>query len=229
MNPMQAFQHVFNTNVEFTVADMDVVNANSNWGMFNIEKLLEYVAIGVKDRYADPHKLTFEEMFNITGKTLVVVATNTSTYEGDRFSYKTHPDMPVLKALGMSCNLPILFTKNLYDDTYYVDAGISENFPINDVDDGETVVFGIDTTAGAPNPFHPRNLFEYVYRISIIPILKAVKSIKKSEMMDVIRIDERSEDTGYVFSVPPLAKWPMFSHGYKTAKKFYENREMDTS
>lgn len=224
--PMQAFQFVFNTNIEFTIADMDVVNANTNWGMFNIEKLIGYVAEGVKDCYADPHELTFEEMYKITGKTLVVVATNTSTYEGDRFSHLTHPKAKVLKVIGMSANLPILFTRNSFDDTYYVDAGISDNFPFADIDDGESAVFGIDTTAGAVYPYHPRNMLEYVYRISIIPILRAVKSIRKSDKMDVIRIDERIEDMGYVFTVPADAKWSMFSHGYKTTKRYYENKEI---
>ena len=225
LRPMQCFRKVFNMNVEFTIADVDVLNTGSHWGLLNIEKLLEYVAIGVKELFDDPFEVTFSQLYSMTGKTLVIVVTNLSTYKPDRISHLNHPNMKVMKAIGMSANLPILFTKNEYEDTYYIDGGISDNFPISDIDDGETLCFGVDTTAGNLQLNNPQNLMEYIYRVSIVPMFNTVKR-EYSEKADIIRVSERLEDLKYIFSVPQLEKWSMFSHGYKTAKRYYNEKEI---
>ena len=52
-------------------------------------------------------------------------------YKVDDISFLTHPELPLLKAIQMSCALPILVTPVIMDDKCYMDGGIGCNYPLN--------------------------------------------------------------------------------------------------
>jgi len=74
--------------------------------------------------------ITFQELYNLTKKKLIIIGTNLTKGEEVIFSYKTTPDFSVILALRISCSLPILFTPITYNNEVYVDGGIVNNFPI---------------------------------------------------------------------------------------------------
>lgn len=45
-------------------------------------------------------------------------------------NYTSFPDLPICKAVLMSCAIPMLFTPALYDGKCYVDGGIITNYPL---------------------------------------------------------------------------------------------------
>jgi predicted acylesterase/phospholipase RssA len=47
-------------------------------------------------------------------------------------SYKSHPDLPLIKALRMTMAFPILFEPIFLEDGCYIDGGLLNNYPLND-------------------------------------------------------------------------------------------------
>lgn len=47
-------------------------------------------------------------------------------------SYKTHPNLSLIKALRMTMAVPIMFEPIFMDDGCYIDGGLMHNFPLND-------------------------------------------------------------------------------------------------
>lgn len=96
----------------------------------------------------DPEKITFKELFTITGVDLVLTGVNTTRKSSLYFSYKHTPDFPVVDAVQISMNIPLLFkpiwvnydvdksnpNKRIKYNGLWVDGGMLNNFPIHAFD-----------------------------------------------------------------------------------------------
>lgn len=72
---------------------------------------------------------TMKTLYELTGKKLTLVShcLNKSTVY---INHETFPNINVMDAIKMSCNIPFIFDKICIDNEYYVDGGISDNFPV---------------------------------------------------------------------------------------------------
>lgn len=76
-----------------------------------------------------PKKMTFLELYQKTKKTLVVSVCNLTTKKTEQWSYKTHPNIPVLHALRISCSIPLLFQSVTHNGHVYVDGAVGDPVP----------------------------------------------------------------------------------------------------
>jgi len=87
----------------------------------------------VKKILRDKHfseDITFLDIAKKTGKNLIVTGSNITKHKMDYFNLENTPNMPIYLAIRISTCIPLLFTPVLYEDNYYVDAVIYNNFPI---------------------------------------------------------------------------------------------------
>ena len=75
--------------------------------------------------------ITFEDLYKITNKNIIIIGTNFTKCCEEAFSHSTTPTMSVITAVRISCSVPLYFTPVLYNNCYYVDGGIKNNFPLN--------------------------------------------------------------------------------------------------
>lgn len=75
--------------------------------------------------------ITFRDLAKRFGKNLIVAAANVHTSDIEYFSIDTTPNMGVIQAIRASTAIPLLFTPVLYNEHYFVDAFIYDNFPLN--------------------------------------------------------------------------------------------------
>lgn len=139
------------------------------------------------------HYVTLSQLKEQTGKTLVCSTFNLSARKMEYLSPQTHPDLPCITALRMSCSLPLLFPPFAYNGSLFVDGGIVDDFPLSQIDeeygaaigicvvdlninvssvkstDSETVVEGEDKDNinyhKKESSFRPSNLMDLLYRI----------------------------------------------------------------
>jgi len=64
-----------------------------------------------------------------TGKNLIICTSNITKGIPEYISVDTHPDIPIVTAIMMSCAIPILFMPVKYKDCYYLDGAIIDPFP----------------------------------------------------------------------------------------------------
>jgi predicted acylesterase/phospholipase RssA len=54
-----------------------------------------------------------------------------NSFEGVDISYKTHPDLPLIKALHMTSSFPVFLSPVLIENKCYIDGGIICNYPLD--------------------------------------------------------------------------------------------------
>jgi predicted acylesterase/phospholipase RssA len=78
--------------------------------------------------------ITLNEFYLFNQIDIHMYATNIngSRLEKIDLSHKTHPDLPLVKALSMTMAFPILFQPICDGEHCYIDGGLINNFPLND-------------------------------------------------------------------------------------------------
>jgi len=74
--------------------------------------------------------ITFKEHFKLTNKKISIIGTNYTTKSECLFNYEKTPTMSILVAIRISISIPIIFTPVLFENNYYIDGGLTNNFPI---------------------------------------------------------------------------------------------------
>jgi NTE family protein len=87
--------------------------------------------------------INLKQLYNLTNKELVFITTNFTHGKEEPISYKTHPNLPLTIAFRMSCSIPLVFTPVYYNNNFYVDGGLTCNFPIEYCDKNTTIGFVI--------------------------------------------------------------------------------------
>lgn len=154
---------------------------------------------------------TFKQLKELTGKTFIVAVTNLTEPKIEYFSHITEPDLSILEAIKMSCNIPILFQKIMYKDCYYVDGGVLDGFPINVVDKTKHKILGFVTKSSMVSK-RDISLVEYIYRCLSLPIQhNKLKYDKNSENPKIIELDTDVSPLNFSTSQTELMK--MFLSG----------------
>ena len=105
-----------------------------NYGIDDGLKFIKLISIFFKKKGFDEN-ITFQQIYEITKKNLIIVGCCINTTEEVHFSKDSHPNLCVLKAIRISTAIPILFTPIKLDNKYYMDGGMINNFPIEIFED----------------------------------------------------------------------------------------------
>lgn len=101
-----------------------------NYGLDDCNHFEKLFRIMIKKK-VDDENITFNELYKITNKNLIISATNLNRKQTTYFSYENTPDIKVIDALIASISIPILYIPKKIDDDLYLDGGITNHFPIN--------------------------------------------------------------------------------------------------
>ena len=97
----------------------------------NIMRLLKTLTTLKIGSVCEGDKLTFRQLYNITGRRLHVNAYCIEDDCGAYFTVDNTPDMPVLLAIRMSIAIPLVLTAVRHNGKTYVDGGLDNVFPIS--------------------------------------------------------------------------------------------------
>jgi len=162
---------------------------------------------------------TMKDIYTKFGKDLRLVTYNETINREEVITYLSHADIPCLSAVRMTSNLPFVFERYKYGGSFYIDGGISNNFPINLVDDGKNRVLGIVVSRNdymSENEEANIGTTKYLMKILYIPVKYNVESNirKATELCDILRISNTSTMVALDFGMSSREKLDMFSEGY---------------
>ena len=106
-----------------------IFNAFQQNGLYDIESVNTFFKPFFNTRDISIN-VTMEELYDITGVELHFFTIELGSFRAIDVNYKSFPDLPICKAVLMSCAIPMLFTPALYDGKCYVDGGIITNYPL---------------------------------------------------------------------------------------------------
>lgn len=168
--------------------------------------------------------ITLQELKNDFGKELYCVAYNITKDKTEYLSAELYPTLPCITALRMSCNLPLIFGHFKYMNCYFLDGGISDNFPVEYASKIGNKILGLNLDAVDAREFNPStvNILEYIYRILFIPVKELIKNRIEKSGCDVISL-KCNKKTVFDFNIHSAEKLDLFSSGYNQAKIFLES------
>lgn len=164
---------------------------------------------------------TFKDIKEKFNKEFMCVTYNLSEDKTEYLCYDNNPNLPCLIALKMSSNLPLIFEKFKYNGKYYIDGGISDDFPIDMGDKIGNKILGIVIITNKNNfNCESESILEYIYKLMLIPITQSIESKIKnmSSNCKIIRLSY-SKLKFFNFNVNSKEKLDIFSCGYEEMKK----------
>jgi predicted patatin/cPLA2 family phospholipase len=165
--------------------------------------------------------MTMKQLFELTGKNLRIITYNDTKKKSIIIDHISHPDLPCMTALRMSCNIPLLFNKFKYLGDYYLDGFFGENFPLHIVEEGhyalglcvkpsETKIYNDDDTV--------LNCINNIFSRTIFNVRDAEKYKDKTKYEIVeINIDEMGQ-INIIQDINTPGILDLFSCGYKNCE-----------
>jgi len=176
--------------------------------------------------------LTLGKLREEFGKTLICTSYNMTTCKLEYLGPDTYPDLPCLTALRMTANVPILFSRFKYMDSYYVDGGLVDNFPVTKAEEIGTRILGINLEINKkelqdnvedgvlalimrliqiPSAYHQQNKLDRldVNKSTIISIKTGINevlslSIKSKQRLDYFSVGYTQFSEGYIRKIDGL-------------------------
>lgn len=197
---------------------ISVTNGNGALNFNNLSEALEKLTLDKIGRL-----LTLKNLRELFGKTLICVTYNTTRCETEYLSPDTHPELPCLIALKMSANIPIVFDRFKYTDCFYIDGGITDNFPILKGEEiGENVLgiyLDINEKSLADKP--EEGIITYFLKLLYTPIIQSTKfkTTRVSSKCKIIPVRTEQLHSGIEFNIHSKMRLDMFSCGYSAVKE----------
>jgi len=174
---------------------------------------------------------TLLELYEQTGYDLIVTTYNYTQKESVFLRASTHPTLPCLIALRMSCAIPLLFDAVQYMGQYYIDHGIIDSFPVHHVMktlelDPGSHIFGVVITPTDTYTAPPENVLTYLHSLLAIPAIDRVRHNVIAVESDghVIDLVCLQTDVGYLeIGLSTVDRLNLFSDGYSQSHAYFTN------
>jgi hypothetical protein len=190
--------------------NFSIVNLIKFYGLDNCKNMLELLRETTKQKgYSE--NITFQNLYDITGKDLNIISFNLSKSEKQICNYTNSPDLEVIKSIQMSICIPFVFMPVVYNDDYYIDGGIYEFFPRK---------LG-DNTLGVmqyPETFNPEIKTIFTFCFKILGYLTADKYNNRYRK-NLIKVITNQYDF-IDFNMTNEKKTELIQNGYNTALNF---------
>jgi len=114
----------------FPIKVQNILDAYTKKGIFDIKTIEKCFKplFAAKDI---PLNINMEDFYNLTKIELHIFSFEINEYKVVDISYKTFPKLEILKAIQMTCALPVLVTPVFIDDKCFMDGGIGCNYPLS--------------------------------------------------------------------------------------------------
>jgi len=120
----------FNFGILTNSTENNIENLLINCGIDDGNKIIYILQSFLKNKY-NIVDITFEKHYELTNKKLNIVGTNYTKSSEELFNHERTPLMSIITAVRISISIPLIFTPILYNDNYYLDGALVNNFPIN--------------------------------------------------------------------------------------------------
>ncbi len=106
-----------------------ILNAFQQNGLYNIDLVYTFLRPFFNTRDISIN-ITMKDFHDITGVDLHFFTIELGSFCAIDVNHTSFPDLPICKAVLMSCAIPMLVTPVLYEGKCYVDGGIITNYPL---------------------------------------------------------------------------------------------------
>ena len=184
----------------------------SKKGLFGTSLIKEALVHLLRAKDLSPD-ITLSEFYQWAGIELHLFAVRVKDFEIADLSYQSHPDLKLVDAAYMTCSLPFIFQPMFLDDTYYIDGGTTNNFPLNfcldaGAKEDEILALKVETEHDNIRVAPEDNIFHYGYYL-FDKLVRKTNALSNEDILNTVRVRcaPTNLDTGAaVLSDPELRK-----------------------
>ena len=107
---MEIFEKVYSNDDLFQFETSGLFSMWQNLGLMPVSKFSEPIKIFIEEKLGKIP--TLGELYKLTNKHLIILATDINNSREIILDYQTSPDLNCIHAIEMSCNLPLVFQRN---------------------------------------------------------------------------------------------------------------------
>lgn len=164
--------------------------------------------------------VTFSELYKKTNIHYKIMVTNLNKHKLTKFDYIDTPKMKVIKAIRMAISIPFAFSVLTYNDDIYVDAALTNNFPI-DLYENKENIFGIDFLYTQQDKNEIIDSFDkYIYNVIFCYISVKEDQTREERCKENI-LELRMDRSSLDFNLSSEDKQFMIDYGYKEADLYF--------
>jgi predicted acylesterase/phospholipase RssA len=130
---LQKFGETFDSKRLTSIKDINSLSFNKifiEYGLDNGEAFKKVFAKVAKQKNINP-EITLLEFYNLNKIKFIIGVTNVDKLEEEYFSYDRTPNVKLVDALRATISIPIYFTPHKINNTFYIDGGCMNNFPVD--------------------------------------------------------------------------------------------------
>lgn len=216
-SPMEIFSEVYSMTSFFNIGDCNNIwDLFKHFGLMSISTMMDKISDLIIKKIG--YMPTMQQLKDLSGKTVTITVTNVSRMQVEYISHMTRPNLKIIDAVKMSCNLPLIFQRISYNGDYYVDGGLLDNFPVSQISDICTRTLGVIVTGTDPTESDTA-FTNYLYRLMIMPInmITDLRSRLSNRPLTLVKIVFNNIPL-LEFSMQCERKMDMFISGYKYAR-----------
>lgn len=212
-------QNFFNSKQSQTIWEM-----MENFGALSMTKFMSYLEkLMIQKGWGK--QPTLKEFYDRTHKTFIITGVNITKCQAEYYSTWTTPNLAVLDAVKISCNLPFIFKRIKYDNCLLIDGGLMNNLPIDQVDDKKSKILALNVTSFKPVETS-QNLTNYFISLLSLPIIAntwlRIKDCGSN--VEIVNLYPTQNDTdtnaSFDFCINDDQKYNMFMKGYMQATHY---------
>ncbi len=215
--PMDILIQILKIETWMDINISDLLYFKDNYGLIDIKTFTKHVETFVKQKLNIVP--TFKQLYEFTGKRLIVTAVNVTKHKIEYFDYDNSPDLSCIKAIQMSCSLPLIFKTIEHEECCYIDGAMLDPFPISYINDEETCILGLCIEGF--NKFN-QGFWNYVYSLFSMSTSEIQKMKIKNLTSNCTIINLKIGDTSSIdFHISRDKKMKLFCDGYKKAEDIW--------
>lgn len=203
---------IYNIDFDKTEIEPDIDNLLENMGINDGKEIMDIVELLIYEKIKRKD-ITFKEHYDLTNKTIKLIAVNYNRMEETIFSHITTPDMSVLVAIRMSISIPLIFTPVLYKDELYIDGFIINNFGFNHGENGKTIGICLQYDINKTD----NNVINYI--VGLFKIFMKNVTFKGNDNVINLKLNNMTLE----FNPDKKIKKQLLKDGYKYTKYYCNN------
>jgi predicted acylesterase/phospholipase RssA len=114
----------------FPIKVQNILDAYTKKGIFDI-KTIEKCFKPLFDAKDIPIDISLADFYEMSKIDLHMFTFEINEYKVHDISHETYPNLSVMKAIQMTCSIPVLMTPVCIDDKCFMDGGVACNYPLN--------------------------------------------------------------------------------------------------
>ena len=174
--------------------------------------------------------ITLKELYEFSKITLHIHSVRLNDYKLIKFNHMTYPDLKVIDAIYMSSSIPVVFKPYFYENSYYIDSGFLNSYPVNIcLDDNHDIeeIFGLTYEPGDNKTeiSEDDNVFTFVnciFRNMIDNNDVSKKYVDKLKYEIIVYLDNINSDDAITMMVDKNKRIESVYEGKIYAKEFLE-------